>query len=146
MADLNFCGTALAVVVATPATIDTAGFAALSWTATLTGLVDISELGDTSQDIPIPYLTTGRFGHVNGAVDAGEVTITYAWETSDAAQVILRNNQNTNTQLSFRVTDPDGRITYFSGVVANVRDVARNNTAYKGQTAVVRVRTAYVRN
>jgi hypothetical protein len=96
MADLNFCGTTLAVVVATPATIDVAGFAALSWTATLPDLIDITELGDTSQDIPIPYLS-GRVSHVNGAVDAGEVTITYAWETSNAAQVILRANANNNT-------------------------------------------------
>jgi hypothetical protein len=145
MADLNFCGTTLAVVVASPATIDVAGFAALSWTATLPDLIDITELGDTSQDIPIPYLS-GRVSHVNGAVDAGEVTITYAWETSNAAQVILRANANNNTAVSVRVTDPDGRIAYFSGVVANVRDVARNNTAYKGQTAVFRVRTPFVRN
>lgn len=145
MADLNVCGSTLAVVAATPATIDSAGFAALSWTAVLTDLIDISEIGDTSQDIPIPYLS-GRVSHVNGAVDAGEVNITYAWETTNAAQVILRNNQNNNVACSFRVTDPDGRISYFSGVVANVRDLPRNSGAYKGQTATIRVRTATVRN
>lgn len=145
MADLSYCGSTIAVVAATPATIDVAGFAALSWTAVLTDLVSISELGDTSQDIPIPYLN-GRTSHVNGAVDGGEVTLTYAWETSNAAQVILRNNQNSNVQVSFRVTDPDGRISYFSGVVANIRDLPRDTNTYKGQTAVIRVRTATVRN
>jgi hypothetical protein len=145
MADLNYCGTAVAIVAATPATIDVAGFAALSWTASITGLVSITEIGDTSTDIPIPYLV-GRVSHVNGAVDGGEVTLTYAWETSDPGQVILRNNQNNNVQVSLRVTDPDGRIAYFSGVVASVRDFSRTNSDYKGQTAVIRVRTATVRN
>jgi len=144
MADLNFCGSTLAVVAATPATIDVAGFAQLSWAATIPSLVDISELGDTSQDIPIPYLN-GRTSHVNGAVDGGEVNITYAWDTSESGQVILRNNQNNNVQLSFRVTDPDGRVSYFSGVVANIRDLARNTGNYKGQTAVIRVRTPTIR-
>jgi hypothetical protein len=143
MADLNYCGATLAVVAATPATIDVAGFAALSWTASITGLVDISEVGDSSADIPIPYLN-GRVSHVNGAVDGGEITITFAWETSDPGQVILRNNQNNNVQCSFRLTD--GRIAYFSGVVGSVRDVARDNASYKAQTAVIRVRTATVRN
>lgn len=143
MADLSYCGSTIAVVVATPATIDSPGFAALSWTAVLTDLVSISEIGDTSQDIPIPYLN-GRTSHVNGAVDGGEVTLTYAWETSNAAQVIIRNNQNNNVACSFRVTDPDGRISYFSGVVANVRDLPRDTNTYKGQTATIRVRTARV--
>jgi len=48
--------------------------------------------------------------------------------------------------VSLRVTDPDGRIAYFSGVVASVRDFSRTNSDYKGQTAVIRVRTATVRN
>ncbi len=145
MADLNYCGTTLAVVVATPATIDVAGFAALSWTATVGGLVEIDEVGDTSQAIPISYMN-GRTSYVNGAVEGGEITGTYSWETSDAGQVILRANQNNNTAISWRITDPDGRIAYGSGVVGPVRDLARNSGAYKGQTFTLRVRTATVRN
>lgn len=144
MADLNYCGSALAVVAASPATFDSSGYAALTWTAAVGGLVDISTVGDTSKDIPIPYLS-GRVSHVNGGVDGGERTITFAWETSDPGQVILRNNQNNNVAVSCRITDADGRISYFTGVVANIQDTARNDASYKGQTAVIRVRSVTVR-
>ena len=145
MSGLNYCGTTLSVVVAAPATIDVAGFAALSWTANVGGLVDIDPIGDTSQAIQIPYLN-GRTGYVGGAVEGGEINGTYAWLTSDAGQVILRANANGNTTISWRVTDPDGRVAYGSGLVGPVRDVGRNSGAYKGQTFVLRVNTATIHN
>lgn len=140
----NFIGTAVAVVAASPATFDVAGYAALSWVASIGQLVEWGELGDQSNDISVTTLA-GRTLHTNGPRDGGELSFTFVFANSDAGQTILRNNANTNTALSFRVTDPDGQTSYFTGVCASVRDVQRTADAYKGQSGVIRINTAVTR-
>ena len=72
MADISNVGVTVAVVAATPATIDAAGFAALSWTATIGELAMWGEIGDTAATIDIPRIS-GRTTHVNGAVDGNKI-------------------------------------------------------------------------
>ena len=143
MADSSYIGATIACVASTPATVDSAGFAALTWTATIGNIVEWSEVGDSTASIDIPKLS-GRTTHVNGAKDGGEVSFTFQYEVADAGQVILRAQSNGTTTVSFRITDPDGKIVYFHGVVANVRDMARNSSNYKGMTGVIRVNSATV--
>lgn len=138
----SYIGCTIGVVASTPATFDAAGFGALGYT-TIGKVVSWGEVGDQSDDIAIPLLS-GRVEHVNGAADGGEIPFTLRSDT-DAGQTILVNNSNGNTNLSFKVTDPDGKIAYFWGIVANVRDQERNNSNYKGLTGVVRVNSATIR-
>ena len=140
----NFIGATVAVVAAAPATYDSVGYAALSWAAAIGSLVEWGELGDQSNDISVTTLA-GRTLHTNGARDGGELPFTYVYSAADAGQTILRTNANTNTALSVRVTDPDGQVSYFTGVCASVRDVQRTADAYKGQSGVIRINTAPVR-
>jgi hypothetical protein len=64
---------------------------------------------------------------------------------ADAGQVIVRGASGTNTAHSFKVEDADGKIAYFHGVIANVRDRARSSSEYKGETFVIRGNSAVVR-
>jgi hypothetical protein len=140
----SYIGTAVAVVAASPATFDSAGYAALTWTAAVGNLVQWGEMGDQSEDIPVTTLA-GRTLHTNGARDGGEIPFTYVFGSTDAGQVILRANANTNNAVSVRVTDPDGQVSYATGVVGFIRDAERTASAYKGQTGAFRVNTAVVR-
>lgn len=140
----NYIGATVAVVAALPATYNAAGYAALSWTAVVGQIVSWGEIGDQTADISVTTLA-GRTLHTNGASDGGEVPFTYVFSASDTGQTLLRTQNNTNTGVSVRVTDPDGTVQYFSGVVANIRDPERADGAYKGQSGVIRVNTAVVR-
>jgi len=140
----SFIGTTVAVVAALPATYNAAGFAALTWTGTVGLLVQWGSMGDTSSDIPVTTLA-GRTLHTNGALDGGEIGFTYVFALADAGQVILRAQSGTNTGVSARVTDPNGVVSYVSGVIASVVDAERVDGNYNGQSGVFRVNTATVR-
>lgn len=138
----SYIGAVIAVSASTPATIDSSGFAALTYT-TVGKVVSWGAVGDTSDNIAIPLLS-GRVEHLNGAADGGEIAWAVRYDT-DAGQTILVNNNNNNTTISFKITDPDGKVIYAHGLVANVQDQERNNSNYKGLTGVFRVNSATVR-
>lgn len=139
----NYIGATVAVVAALPATYDGAGYAALTWTGVVGLLTQLGELGDESNGISVTTLA-GRTIRTNGGKDGGEVAFTYVYSLTDPGQVILRAQNNGNTGVSMRVTDPDGKIMYVAGVVANVKDMERSAESFKGQTGVLRVNTATV--
>ncbi len=141
-AAFSYIGAVIGCVASSPATVDQAGFAALSYT-TIGKIVSWGAVGDQSEDIAIPLLD-GRVEHVNGSKDGGEIPFTLRFDT-DAGQTILVNNSNNNTDVSFRITDPNGKIAYFFGRVANVRDQERSNSNFMGLTGVVRVNSATIR-
>ncbi len=139
---ISYIGCIIAVSISAPATYDNAGFSALSYTP-IGKIVSWGPIGDTHENISIPLLA-GRVEHVNGAADGGESQFTIRFDT-DAGQTILINNSGTNNQLSFKITDPDTKVAYHAGIVANVQDMERSNGAYKGITGVTRINTATIR-
>lgn len=143
MALQTYIGAAIAVSAATPATIDAAGFAALTWSV-VGKITEWGEIGDTSEDVSETTLA-GRTFHANGALDGGAVTFTILIDGADAGQTILKTKNNTNDEVSARVTDPDGQVSYFHGKVANLRDRARTASTMKGQTGEFRVNSPTVR-
>ena len=142
MAAISYIGATLGVSVAVPATVDAAGFGALTYTA-VGAMISIGETGDESEDITIPLLA-GRTLHVNGAKDGGSRDFAYQYEIADAGQILLRANTNNNTDVSFRITDPDGKIEYFYGRVAGAKRSERTSSAYKGEKGQLRVNSNVV--
>lgn len=137
MAAISYVGVLMGIAVATPATQDAAGFGALTYT-NIVGMISVGEVGDTSEDISVPYLS-GRNAHVNGAKDGGSREFAYVYEKTDPGQVLLRANNNNNVDVSLRVTDPDGEVRYFFGRIADIMDNERTNSNYKGQKGQLRV-------
>lgn len=137
MAAISYIGATLGISVATPATVDAAGFGALTYTA-VGKVISIGETGDESEDISIPLLS-GRTLHVNGAKDGGSRDFAYQYEVADAGQVLIRANTNNNVDVSVKITDPDGKIEYFYGRLANVKRTERTSSAYKGEKGQIRV-------
>ncbi len=144
MPAISYIGATIGCVVGVPATIDLAGFGALSFT-TIGKIASFGSVGDNTNDVPIDLLE-GRVEHVSGAKDGGEVAFSVRYEASDAGQILLLANNNGNNELSFRIVDPDGKLTYFYGKVANYRDNERTSSSYKGYSGVIRVNSATIRN
>ncbi|MDP2051927.1 MAG: hypothetical protein Q8K33_24205 [Cypionkella sp.] len=141
-AAISYIGAVIAVSVATPATVDASGFNALTYT-TVGKIASFGSVGDSSADISIELLD-GRTEHVNGVKDGGAIPFTVRSDI-DAGQTLLVNNSNNNVDLSFKITDSDGKIAYFYGKIANVKDNERAPGSYKGLTGEVRVNSATVR-
>lgn len=142
MALTTYIGAVIGCVAATPATVDSTGFAALTYT-TIGRITEFGEIGDSAEDATETTLA-GRTTHVNGALDGGTAAFTVLIDGSDAGQTILRTNNNTNTTVSFKITDPDGKISYFYGLVANIKDRARSSNTIKGVSGEVRINSAVV--
>ncbi|WYK06455.1 hypothetical protein DWF04_022730 [Cereibacter sphaeroides f. sp. denitrificans] len=142
-AAISYIGATIGCVASSPATDDAAGFGALTY-STIGKIASWGAVGDTSEDITIQLLD-GRTEHVNGSKDGGAIPFTFRADAGDAGQTILLAQSNTNTEVSFKITDPDGKIAYFRGKVANVRDQERAAGNYKGYTGEVRVNSATIR-
>lgn len=104
----------------------------------------IGALGDTSSAINVSLLAAGRAVMVNGELSAGEVPIAVAYDSDDTSYTGIRDLANTNDNVWFEVTDADGDLVYFQGVVANWQETERNNTTEKGATYVLRINTGFV--
>jgi hypothetical protein len=141
MPAISYTGSVVSVSAAAPATFNSAGYAALTWT-TVGFVADVSEMGDSSADVTFEGLD-GRSVHVNGSKDGGAVSLTFRHE-SDAGQNILFAQNNGNNDVSMRVVDSDAKIHYVTGRVANVRHRARTSSNWKGFTADLRVNTDIV--
>ena len=116
--------------------------------AKIKGVISVSELGETSEDVNFDVLETGRKTHVNGVRDIGEVSVncqffadpasTTATASEDVGQARIRFLNNSNTTIDICVTDADGQRQAFQGVVANYRVTERTASSYKGCMFVVR--------
>lgn len=139
----SYIGSKVSMVAGSPATFNEAGYKAQVHVE-IKGIVDVGEVGDTQNDITIDTLI-GRVEHVNGSSDLGEIAISYGFISDDAGQILVRASAGTNTAQSFKIEDADGKLAFFMGVVANVRDRARSSSEYKGETFVIRGNSAVVR-
>lgn len=144
MADISYIGATFAIVAVAPATFDAVGYNGLSWTAAIGEIVSWGSTGDSHEDITVTEVTTGRTKHINGARDGGAIPFTIKYGATDPGQVIIRAQNGSNTACSVRITDPDGKIEYMTGVLANVRQMERAAGQYKGFTGEFRVNSAVV--
>lgn len=139
----TYIGALVAVSAGLPATIDAAGFAAKAY-SNVGRIESFPPIGDTSEDVNFTLLS-GRTEHVNGALDGGTGEFAFVQDGVDAGQTLLITSSNTATDVSWRITDPDGTIVYVGGKVANVRDRERTASTVKGMTGEVRINTRDVR-
>lgn len=121
-----------------PATEDASGYGALSF-AEIENVITVGEIADGSEDITYNLLKEGRTQHVNGVKDMGEISVTCAYDASNAAAIgAVEAKNNSNTTSSFKLTDSSGAITYFQGRIANFGHPERSASAYEGRTFVIR--------
>lgn len=126
-------GATLAVSAALPGSFNSAGYAALSWT-TVGQVETIGQTGDSVSAIEFTPLATGRKERAAGEIDGGQREIKYRDDPADAGQTILATNNNTDNNVSWRITQPSGKIEYCSGSVWNRQRIERNKTNYDGWT------------
>lgn len=143
----SYIGALVQAIAAVPGTIDSSGYATLfsGSPSTIGKIITVGPIGDQHADITVTTLA-GRTLHANGAADGGNVPIGFAYDpATDAGQQLMLTNNGTNNPVSFKITDPDGKITYFYGVISNFQDNQRDASSMKGFTFTIRVNNATIR-
>ena len=118
-------GTTLEVSIATPATYDSAGFGALSFT-NVAEIVSLGEHGGTTALVTHNPLDTRRTAKFKGSINDGSMAVGLGMDLADAGQVILEDGalgSNIDVDHSFKVTYQDNSIEYFQ---AKIMSYTRN--------------------
>jgi hypothetical protein len=136
---VNHIGAALAIATGRPATLDSSGYAALTWAAATEGTVSIGAIGDTHETVTVPDITTGRNTTLKGAVTGDTVNIALSRKlvagtgAMIAAQAAFQAAaQAMGGEYSIRVTEANGVIHYFTGAVMNWKNTEMTTTSYAG--------------
>lgn len=122
-------GTVVSVSVAEPATYDSAGFAALSWTA-IGEVLSLGEFGGSAQIQTFTPLATGIVNKRKGSIDYGTANMSIANDEADAGQVILKagfDGAQRSTIHSFKIENDNGDIGYFTAMVSSFSTVTNDS-------------------
>lgn len=119
MAFETVAGSILAVSTSAPATYDTSGYGALTYTA-------VGEITDLGQGLGRKYniathapVASSQRINKKASYDLGTLELMLAWDQSDAGQDICRTANDSSSQvLSIKITKQGGDIRYFTAQVS----------------------------
>ena len=117
MAIQTSLGAAYAISAGEPATYDSVGFGALTYTE-VGEVTALGNIGATFEDVTHTPLKTGITQHRKGGIDYGELSFPVAYDDADAGQDLVRSGvdgANRDVVYSHKITLQDGQIFYFTG-------------------------------
>lgn len=113
-------GTTIAVSASAPATYDSAGYAALTYTA----IGEVTDLGEFGREYalvthnPIGTRATQKY---KGSYNEGAITLAVGLDTDDAGQDLLTTASTSDSNYSFKVTAQNGDVYYFIAKVMSFK-------------------------
>lgn len=149
MAGIDFdtvAGTKLYVSLASPATFDAAGYAALTW-------VEVGQLTNVPSVLGREYNTStletvgdAQVREKKANFKLPNADFECAWAESDAGQIIIATAANNNTVPAFKVTKQDAtKIRYFTAQVMKfVENMGTATDAVKGAFTLLRQRDTVI--
>lgn len=125
-------GTVVSVANASPATYNSTGFAALTWSA-CGELAELPSFGAEAALATHTPLATGVVAKRRGSLNYGSVALTMALSDDDAGQTILQDAAEaaagTDAQVSVKVELVNGEVQYFTAQVMSYRTNVGNADA-----------------
>ncbi len=113
---ITVAGTTLSVGSA-PASYDSAGFGAVSYTA-VAEVTNIGSFGKKYNVVSHMSLSNRIVVKRKGSANSGQLQLKMA-RTSDAGQAALLAASNSDASFSFKIVLPSGKIEYFTGQVTS---------------------------
>ena len=113
-------GTTIAISAALPATYNSTGFAALTYT-TIGEITDAGEFGKEYNLVTHNPLADRKTYKRKGSYNNGSMTLQMGRVPDDAGQVLLLAAQDSDDSYSFKITLQDGTVNYFTGQVMSYR-------------------------
>lgn len=140
-------GTLFAISAASPATIDAAGFQALTYT-NVAEITDVPEMGADTTVVTHNPLATGVTEKFKGFVNFGSVTLGFADDLTDAGQLLLDSGAtgaNKNLQHSARVTLQDGTLIFFTNKIFSFKLSPGSADSIVSATSLIEIESKLVR-
>lgn len=136
----TYLGATLSIATGLPATIDPAGFAALTYVAATVGTVSIGAIGDTHESIPVPDLTRRRTITLKGGATGDTTSISLSRQRVSggeltAAQLAFKAaSDGIGQEYSIRIQEAgaDAAVHYIGGPVMNWKMAEMTTTSYAG--------------
>lgn len=116
MAIGTVAGTAVSISAAAPATFDTTGYAALTWTV-VGNIEDGGEHGREYAEVTFNPIDTRGTRKFKGSFNEGSKTLSLAYDSDDAGMIVLKTALASDADFSFKVAYPGGDIDYFQAKV-----------------------------
>lgn len=140
-------GVLFAIVAASPATIDAAGFGALTY-ENVGEVVDVPEIGADVALVTHMPLATGIVAKFKGFKNFGSFALGFADDITDAGQLVLESGAtgaNENVQHSARITLQDGTFIYFTNKVFSFKISPGSADSIVSATSTIEIESKLVR-
>jgi hypothetical protein len=135
-------GSVLSVSTGVPATYDSAGYAALSWTA-VGEITNIDgELGRQYNVVEHSPIATSQTIQKKGGYKLGSIDLVVAWDQADAGQDLCRTAaDDPDDVLSVRIVKQSGAIRYFTAQVSKFTEkFGTSDSVNQGMVTLLRQR------
>jgi hypothetical protein len=133
-------GSTLAISAGTPATQNTAGYAALTYTE-IGSIEKLGPSGATFDKVDFQPLKGPKQKH-KGSVDYGTMQPSMAHDDADAGQDLLRVSADNQTALyAFKVTRPDATVKYFQARVFSYTETIDNASSILMGASTIEINT-----
>lgn len=143
----NDIGKTVYIATALPATNNSAGFEALSWTK-VNGIQSIGERGIAHAGIDVPDLQTGFTMQVKGAGSGVDTTLTFRTVASDTGQGNVKTSAESDAgECSIKIVEGSGTdqapvtgdpVSYAQGIMHSYRPREASTTSHQGFSVVFR--------
>ena len=113
-------GSTLQISAANPATFDSTGYAALTYT----GVGEITNMGDFGRVYNVVKhnpLSTRSTNKRKGSYDPGSLDLKLGLDTDDAGQILMKAASQSDNNYSFLLTTQNGDKYYFQGQVTSFK-------------------------
>jgi hypothetical protein len=114
MASFTTAGTLIKISAAKPATYNSTGFAALTFT-TIGEITNLGEFSKVFQTVPHNPIATRQTINEKGSFDFTPLNLEMALDEDDAGQVLINAALGSDLAYSFEVTSKTGDKYYFTG-------------------------------
>lgn len=122
MAVRTSAGTTIGVTASAPATFNSTGYDAL----TFTPVGEITDLGEFGREYAlVTFNPLGSRGTVKkkGSFNQGTITMQLGLDTDDAGQILLKTAHTSDSDYYFKITTQNGDIYYFAAQVMSFKTV-----------------------
>lgn len=114
MASFTTAGTLIKISAALPATYNSAGFDALTFT-TIGEITNLGEFSKVFQTVPHNPIATRQTINEKGSFDFTPLNLEMALDEDDAGQVLINTALGSDAAFSFEVISKTGDVYYFTG-------------------------------
>jgi len=141
MSSTASAGTTFKLSAGVPATFDSTGYNALSYT-TVGEVLSYGEIGvQWSIDSTRPVAIKGE-KKIKTSRAPGQITISLALDTDDAGQILMKTARDSTALYAFLITTPEGDKYYCQGLVTAFKATVGDQSAKKTASATIEVSTS----